>query len=81
LTRIDPALEAYFRDVSRASRAAFDRPAASGAVPITGEQVRAFRHHATGLDARLDRPHLAMAAAGGLQDSSPRAGLLSVHAV
>jgi Winged helix DNA-binding domain len=49
---------------------------------LTRPQILAFRRHAGGLDARLPRGQssLRRAAWAGLQDSMPRAALLSIHA-
>ena len=46
----------------------------------TAEQVRAFRARATFLDARLPAGSLLQPAFAGLQDSSPRSAVLSLHA-
>jgi len=49
---------------------------------LTRSQILAFRRHATALDVRLPRGRRALrrAAWAGLQDSMPRAALLSIHA-
>jgi hypothetical protein len=49
---------------------------------LTRSQILAFRRHATALDERLPRGRqsLQRAAWAGLQDSMPRAALLSIHA-
>jgi hypothetical protein len=49
---------------------------------MTRTQILAFRRHAGALDERLprDEPSLRRAAWAGLQDSMPRAALLSIHA-
>ena len=49
---------------------------------LTRPQILAFRRHAGGLDERLARgpDSLRRAAWAGLQDSMPRAALLSIHA-
>ncbi len=49
---------------------------------LTRPQILAFRRHAGALDARLPRGRrsLRRAAWAGLQDSMPRASLLSIHA-
>jgi len=49
---------------------------------LTRLQILAFRRHATALDVRLPRGRRALrrAAWAGLQDSMPRAALLSIHA-
>ncbi|HEU0292851.1 MAG TPA: crosslink repair DNA glycosylase YcaQ family protein [Anaerolineales bacterium] len=49
---------------------------------LTRSQILAFRRHAAGLDERLPRGRRALrrAAWAGLQDSMPRAALLSIHA-
>jgi hypothetical protein len=49
---------------------------------LTRPQILAFRRHVGALDARLPRGHrsLRRAAWAGLQDSMPRAALLSIHA-
>lgn len=49
---------------------------------LTRVQILAFRRHATALDERLPcgAPALRSAAWAGLQDSMPRAALLSIHA-
>jgi hypothetical protein len=49
---------------------------------LTRAQIRAFRRHASALDERLPRGEdsLRRAAWAGLQDSMPRAALLSIHA-
>src|SRR5512132_2348030 len=49
---------------------------------ITRSQILAFRRRVTGLDERLPRGRRALrrAAWAGLQDSMPRAALLSIHA-
>jgi hypothetical protein len=49
---------------------------------LTREQIRAFRRHVGALDERLPRGarSLRRAAWAGLQDSMPRAALLSIHA-
>jgi hypothetical protein len=51
-------------------------------LPLTRTQILAFRRHAGGLDKRLPagRDSLRRAAWAGLQDSMPRAALLSIHA-
>src|SRR5207302_2368783 len=47
---------------------------------LTPDDVRRFRLASSGLDARLPRGGLARAAYAGLQDSAPRAALISLHA-
>ena len=49
---------------------------------LTRKQILAFRRHVGGLDERLPRGarSLRRAAWAGLQDSMPRAALLSIHA-
>jgi len=49
---------------------------------LSRSQILAFRRHATALDVRLPRGRRALwrAAWAGLQDSMPRAALLSIHA-
>ena len=49
---------------------------------LTRQQILAFRRHAGALDERLPRgrPSLRRAAWAGLQDSMPRAAVLSIHA-
>jgi len=49
---------------------------------LSRQQILAHRRMVSALDARLDRsgPSLERAAAAGLQDSMPRAALLSIHA-
>lgn len=47
---------------------------------VNREQVLAFRARASHLDHRLPAREFARAAAGGLQDSAPRAALISLHA-
>src|SRR5512138_2097395 len=49
---------------------------------LTRSQILAFRRHAAALDERLPRGRRALrhAAWAGLQDSMPRAALLSIHA-
>ena len=48
--------------------------------PDTAELVRRFRARASHLDRRLAAGSLAAAAWGGLQDSVPRGGVISLHA-
>jgi hypothetical protein len=43
-------------------------------------QILAYRYRATGLDEKLPAGELVAAARPGLQDSSPRSGVLSLHA-
>jgi hypothetical protein len=52
------------------------------ALKLTRSQILAYRRHVTALDERLPRGHRALrrAAWAGLQDSMPRAALLSIHA-
>ena len=52
------------------------------AVALSREQILAFRRRANGLDARapINSDSLRFAAWAGLQDSMPRAALLSIHA-
>ena len=54
----------------------------SSSVNLTRSQILAFRRRAAGLDERLPsgRRALRRAAWAGLQDSMPRAALLSIHA-
>ena len=49
---------------------------------LSREQILAYRRRASGLDARapMSTESLRLAAWGGLQDSMPRAALLSIHA-
>lgn len=47
---------------------------------VSPAQVLAYRRHVTGLDRKLPRGSFAEAAWGGLQDSVPRGGVLSLHA-
>ena len=49
---------------------------------LTRSQILAYRRRVTALDERLPRGHRALwrAACAGLQDSMPRAALLSIHA-
>ncbi|HEX5450788.1 MAG TPA: crosslink repair DNA glycosylase YcaQ family protein [Candidatus Limnocylindrales bacterium] len=47
---------------------------------LTAEQVLAYRRGVTGLDEKLAPGSFAEAAWGGLQDSVPRGGVLSLHA-
>jgi DNA glycosylase AlkZ-like len=51
-------------------------------MPLTRQQIVAFRRHVNTLDERLPRGRrsLRQAAWAGLQDSMPRAALLSIHA-
>src|SRR2546423_4744605 len=51
-------------------------------LPVTRRQILAFRRRMGALDERLPRGHhsLRRAAWAGLQDSMPRAALLSIHA-
>ena len=55
---------------------------ATSRLEVTREQILAFRRHVGGLDERADRSpgSLRVAAWAGLQDSMPRAALLSIHA-
>ncbi|MGH3257039.1 MAG: hypothetical protein ACRDOU_16860 [Streptosporangiaceae bacterium] len=57
-------------------------PQASTRLDLTRPQILAFRRHAGALDARLPSgpDSLRHAAWAGLQDSMPRAALLSIHA-
>ncbi len=60
-----------------------DRPVVAGSrLALTRKQILAFRQHAGALDERLPRGRrsLRRAAWAGLQDSMPRAALLSIHA-
>jgi hypothetical protein len=54
----------------------------TASLELTRSQILAFRRHATALDERLPpgAPALRRAAWAGLQDSMPRAALLSIHA-
>jgi hypothetical protein len=52
----------------------------NGHVRVTREQVLRFRVRASGLHRRLPFGDLAAAASGGLQDSAPRAGVVSLYA-
>src|SRR5206468_11852789 len=54
----------------------------SSRLDLTRTRILAFRRHVGGLDERLPRgpPSLRRAAWAGLQDSMPRAALLSIHA-
>jgi winged helix DNA-binding protein len=58
------------------------RPVTASRLWLTREQITAFRRTAGGLDERLPRGarSLRRAAWAGLQDSMPRAALLSIHA-
>ena len=58
------------------------RPHMTTSVKLTRSQILAFRRRAAGLDERLPsgRRALRRAAWAGLQDSMPRAALLSIHA-
>lgn len=47
---------------------------------ISRDQVLRYRAHATHLDRKLSIRSIAKAAWGGLQDSAPRSGILSLHA-
>ncbi len=47
---------------------------------VSAAQVAAYRQRAMHLGRRLDPDDLDTAASGGLQDSSPRSALLSLHA-
>jgi len=68
----------HIRDTRLGSARLKDRPAQPGSLSIGAEQAARFRYATTGLNHRgSDR---ARAAWGGLQDSAPRAGLLSLHA-
>lgn len=78
--RLDAAHE-HLREVwGGARRAAPERAAAPGALAVDMARVLAFRARATHLDRRLPAGCHAEAAYGGLQDSSPRAALLALHA-
>jgi hypothetical protein len=59
-----------------------DREVALIRLDLTREQILSFRRRAGGLDARppLSEESLRLAAWAGLQDSMPRAALLSIHA-
>lgn len=54
----------------------------NSSLELTRSQILAFRRHAAALEARLPRGRRALqrAAWAGLQDSMPRAALLSIHA-
>jgi hypothetical protein len=60
-----------------ATRPAAARPAAAR---VSGEQVIRYRARASHLDARLPPGSFAEGAWGGLQDSVPRSGVISLHA-
>lgn len=74
------ALVAYLRAVQAARRATPERPGDGDGLAVSVERVRAFRAHASGLDARLPGGSYPQAARGGLQDSAPRDALLALHA-
>ena len=79
-------LHGYAQKTTRAPAAVLTLPRTSGVVAtrleLTREQVLAFRRRVGGLDERLPRGResLRRAAWAGLQDSMPRAALLSIHA-
>src|SRR6266498_1423801 len=66
----------------RPGRRAVARSQMTTSLELTRSQILAFRRRATALDERLPRgrPALRRAAWAGLQDSMPRAALLSIHA-
>ncbi|SRR5579884_141783 len=73
------ALRRYVRSLRRrASRAV--EPAGAERPAIAAEAALRYRASATHLDRRLARSRAPLAAWGGLQDSAPRAALLSMHA-
>jgi hypothetical protein len=65
-----------------ASRGTNVRDVTGARLHLTRQQIIAFRRHVGALDERLPRgrPSLRRAAWAGLQDSMPRAALLSLHA-
>src|SRR5918911_5409235 len=66
----------------RPGRRAVGRSQMTTSLELTRSQILAFRRRAAALDQRLPRgqPALRRAAWAGLQDSMPRAALLSIHA-
>src|SRR5262249_42004178 len=66
----------------RPGRKGVARSRMTTSLQLTRSQILAFRRRAAALDERLPRGQLALrrAAWAGLQDSMPRAALLSIHA-
>ena len=64
----------------RESRRAYDPAVPGQPLEVTAVDVLRFRARASGLDAKRSPGSFAAAAWGGLQDSVPRGGVLSLHA-
>ncbi len=73
-------LRAYVRAVGATMRRRPEPPAEGPAPPIDRDRIRWYRQRTMRLDRRLSAGEHPAAARGGLQDSSPRSGLLSLHA-
>jgi hypothetical protein len=79
---VGPALDEYIREVRRGARVGRERPVRAGEVEVEIDPVRARWHrlHASHAARRLPAGRYAAAAAGGVQDSAPRAALVGLHA-